>query len=308
MFSFTTFYTSTVNDMPSIFEYDFMIRAFIGATLVGLLAPALGTFLVLRRLSLIADSMSHVALTGVAIGLLTNTFPPFAALAATTVAATAIETVRLKQLMPGDVALAVVLYSALAVAVVIISMADGFNVDLFAYLFGSILTVNQTDIWLLVGLLVVVLSFVAMFYSELFQSAFDPDLARTSGIRVFSINLALAILTGATITLSMRVVGVLLVGALIVVPVMVSLRLATGLRATIALGMVVGVVCAAVGLTIAFYANIAAGGSIVLTSVGLLLVVIIGGGLNNRIRRVRLRNEKESLTVSSAGLDGEGNA
>ena len=274
--------------MPEIFEYDFMVRAFIAGALVGGLAPALGMFLVLRRLSLIADSLSHVALTGVAIGLLTKTFPPFVSLGATTTAAAVIEFVRSRRLMPGDAALAVVLYSALAVAVVIISIADGFNVDLFAYLFGSVLTVDSTDIWLLTALVVVVLGFVALFFTELSQSSFDTDLAQTSGVRVFTINLVLAVLTGATITLSMRIVGVLLVGALIVVPVMVSLRLATGLRAAIALAMVVGIISSFVGLTIAFYGNIAAGGSVVLTAVGFLVLSIVISTIMGWIHRARL--------------------
>ena len=274
--------------MPSILEYDFMVRALIGGALIGLMAPAIGMFLVLRRLSLIADSLSHVALTGVAIGLLTNTFPPLAALGATTIAAITIEYVRVRRMMPGDAALAVVLYSALALAVVLISLADGFNVDLFGYLFGSLLTVDSTDIWLLTALVVVVLSFVGLFYSELSQSSFDSDLARTSGVRVFTINLALAVLTGATITLSMRVVGVLLVGALIVIPVMVSLRLATGLRIAIAVSMAVGVTSAIAGLTISYYANIAAGGSVVLTSVGLLIITIAGSATVRWVYKWRL--------------------
>jgi zinc transport system permease protein len=274
--------------MPSILEYDFMVRALIGGALIGLMAPAIGMFLVLRRLSLIADSLSHVALTGVAIGLLTNTFPPLAALGATTIAAITIEYVRVHRMMPGDAALAVVLYSALAVAVVVISLADGFNVDLFGYLFGSLLTVDSTDIWLLTALVVVVLSFVGLFYSELSQSSFDSDLARTSGVRVFTINLTLAVLTGATITLSMRVVGVLLVGALIVIPVMVSLRLATGLRIAIAVSMAVGVTSAIAGLTISYYANIAAGGSVVLTSVGLLIITIAGSATVRWVYKWRL--------------------
>ena len=275
--------------MPEILQYDFMIRAFIGGLLVGGLAPALGLFLVLRRLALISDSLSHVALTGVAIGLLTRTYPPIAGLGATAVAAVAIETVRLRRLMPGDAALAVVLYSALAVAVVIISLAEGFNVDLFAYLFGSILTVTATDLWLLAGLTVIVIGFVVVFYSELSQSSFDTDLARSNGVHVFRVNLALAILTGATITLSMRVVGVLLVGALIVVPVMVSLRFATGLKVALFGGVAVGVSSALVGLTIAFYANVAAGGAIVLTSVGVLVISMTAPYAINRSRRLRRR-------------------
>ena len=273
--------------MPAVFEYEFMVRALVGGALVGLLAPALGVFLVLRRLSLIGDSLSHVALAGVAIALLTKTFPPLVALGTTTVAAATIETMRTRRMMPGDAALAVVLYSALAIAVVVISLADGFSVDLFAYLFGSILTVNWTDLWLLAGLAVVVLGFVTLFFAELSQTAFDDDLAQTSGIRVWPLNLALAVLTGATITLSMRVVGVLLVGALIVVPVMVSLRLATGLRVAIVLAMAVGVTSAVVGLVIAFYANLAAGGTVVLTAVGFLVLATGASSVVARLRRRR---------------------
>ena len=270
--------------MPEILQYDFMVRAFIGGALVGAMAPALGMFLVLRRLALIADSLSHVALAGVAIGLLTNTFPPIVGLGATSVAAVAIETVRLRRLMPGDVALAVVLYSALAVAVVIISLADGFNVSLFGYLFGSILTVNAVDLWLLAGLAVVVLVYVMAFYSELAQSSFDPDLAHANGVHVFAINLVLAMLTGATIALSMRVVGVLLVGALIVVPVMVSLRLATGLKVAIGVAIGVGIGSALLGLTVSFYADLAAGGTIVLTAVGVLMITMASSFLSGKLR------------------------
>ena len=290
--------------MPALFEYDFMIRALIAGLLIGTLAPALGTFLVLRRLSLIADSLSHVALTGVAIGLLTRTFPTLTALGATAIAATTIEVVRARRIMPGDAALAVVLYSALAVAVVIISIADGFNVDLFSYLFGSILTVNATDLWLLAALVVLALGFIALFYSELAQAAFDSDLARTNGVRVFAVNLVLAVLTGATITLSMRVVGVLLVGALIVIPVMVSLKIATGLRRAILLAMLVGVLSMTVGLGIAFYANIAAGGSVVLTAVGMLVITLTGSWAVSAYRRSRI--DVQSLLDSRVTVGVEG--
>ena len=290
--------------MPEVLSYDFMVRAFIGGILIGLLAPALGVFLVLRRLALIADSLSHVALAGVAIGLLTRAFPPLTALGATSIAAACIEVMRTRRMMPGDASLAVVLYSALAVAVVIISLANGFNVDLFSYLFGSILTVNWTDLWFLVGLAVVVLGYVSLFYPELSQVSFDSELARTNGVRVFSLNLALAVLTGATITLSMRVVGVLLVGALIVIPVMASLRLASGLRTAIALAMAIGVASAIVGLTIAYYTNIAAGGSIVLTSVGILILTLGGATLRDRWQQ-GWRPRHAANRVSPGGSNGQ---
>lgn len=275
--------------MPSIFDYDFMVRAIIGGAMVGALAPALGMFLVLRRFALIADTLSHVAFMGVAIGLITKTFPPFAALGATSLAAVAIDQLRARRMMPGDAALAVFLYAALAIAVVVISLAGGFNVDLFGYLFGSVLTIDPTDLWLVAGLMVVVIGFVGLFFSELGQSSFDSDLARTSGVPVGWTNLVLAVLTGATITLSMRIVGVLLVGALIVIPVIASLRLATGLRTAVVLAMAFGIFSSLLGLTIAFYANVAAGGAVVLTAVGLLILVEVGAALRDRLRRAQGR-------------------
>ncbi|MBI4202847.1 MAG: metal ABC transporter permease [Chloroflexi bacterium] len=257
-------------------EYDFMVRALVGGTLVGATAPSLGLFLVLRRLSLIADTLSHVALMGVAIALITHAMPTVVSLAATTAGAVAIEQLRLRRLMPSDAAMAVFLYIALAVAVVIISMARGFNVGLFSFLFGSVLTITPLDIWLAAGLAVVVLGYITMFYSELSQSSFDTDLARTTGVPVNSTSIALAILTGAVITLSMRIVGVLLVGALIVIPVMISLRLARGLRTALLLAMGLGVTSVLIGLTIAFYADLAAGGAIVLTAGAMLLLSEVG--------------------------------
>jgi len=257
--------------MPAIFQYEFMVRALVGGTIVGALGPALGLFLVLRRFSLIADTLAHVALMGVAIGLATNTYPSLMALAAATAGALAVEWLSSKQRLPGDVTLAIVLYTALAIAVVVISGARGFSVDLFAFLFGSILSVTPLDLWLLGGLALAVFLYVTLFFSELSQVAFDQSLARVTGVPVGWVNLGLAVLTGATITLSMRVVGVLLVGALLVVPVLVGERLATGLRAALGVAVATGVLSAVVGLTAAFYADLSAGGAIVLTAVLLLI-------------------------------------
>ncbi len=274
--------------MPEILEYDFMRRALLAALLIGAIAPAFGVFLVLRRLSLIADSLSHVALAGVAIGLLTNIFPPYIALASTGTAAVSIEELRARRMLPGDAALAVFLYGSLAIAVVIISIAGGFNSSLFGFLFGSILTVNMSDLWLIVGLAIVVGLFVTMFLSELAQASFDPDLARISGVRVHALNIGLAVITGATITLAMRVVGVLLIGALIVVPVLISLRISTGLTRTVATASVIGVIVSVTGIVISFYTDVSPGGAVVLTGIGLLLVVEIGYFLISKRRGRRI--------------------
>lgn len=257
--------------MPSILHYEFMVRALLGGAIVGVLAPSLGMFLVLRRFSLIADTLSHVALMGVAVGLATSSNPAIVALAAATLGAVVIEWLSAHQRLPGDVALAVVLYAALAVAVVIISGARGLNVDLFAFLFGSVLSIDPLDLWLLLGLAAAVALYVTIFFSELSQSSFDPDLARVTGVPVGWINLGLAVLTGATITLSMRVVGVLLVGAMLVVPVLAGQRLASGLRSVLAVAAAIGVASAIAGLTTAFYADVSAGGAIVLSAIVLLV-------------------------------------
>lgn len=274
--------------MPEILEYEFMRRALIAALLIGAISPAFGVFLVLRRLSLIADSLSHVALAGVAIGLLTNVFPPYIALVSTGTAAVSIEELRARRMLPGDAALAVFLYGALAIAVVIISIAGGFNSSLFGFLFGSILTVSTSDLWLIAALSVVVVLFVTVFLSELAQASFDPDLARINGIKVHALNIGLALITGATITLAMRVVGVLLIGALIVVPVLISLRISRGLGRTVLTASMTGMVIAVSGIVISFYSDVSPGGAVVLTGIGLLIVVELGALVVRRARGRRI--------------------
>jgi len=282
--------------MPSIFLYEFMLRALAGGVLVGMLAPTLGMFVVLRRFSLIADTLAHVALMGVAVGLATNTFPSAVALAAASLGAIVVEQLRSRGRLPGDMALAVVLYGSLAFAVVVIGIAGGFNVDLFSFLFGSILSVSPLDLWLLAGITVTVVLFVGVFFVDLAQIAFDDDLARVNGVRTGALNLALAVLTGATITLSMRVVGVLLVGAMLVVPVMVGLRLARGLRVAMVTAVAAGVFSGIVGLTIAFYVDASAGGATVLTALGLLSLAYLW----TAVRRWRRRGRGEAAAPASA--------
>jgi zinc transport system permease protein len=289
-----------------------MNRAILASVLVGATAPAFGVFLVLRRLSLIADTLSHVALAGVAIALLTKTFTPIVALIATTTAAVSIEELRMRRLLPGDAALAVFLYGALAVAVVLISIADGFNSALFLYLFGSVLTVTQTDLWWMATLAVVITVFMLMFSSELAQITFDPDLARINGVRVHLLNLGLAVLTGATITVSMRVVGVLLVGGLIVIPVLVSLRITKGLTRTVIVSSLVGVFVAVVGMVIAYYADIAPGGTVILTAIALLIAVELGAFLSRSLgrhnRQLDVANHSHSHESHAHGISSDPHA
>ena len=273
--------------MPEIFQFSFMVRAFIAGGIVGLICPMLGTFLVLRRLSLIADTLAHVALAGAAIGLFVNRYPVMIAIATSAIAAVVIERLRASRRLETDTALALVLYTALALVVVFASLGSGFNVDLFGYLFGSIVTIEESDVWATSALGAAVVILVWLLYSELVQSTFDPDLAKISGVNLGRTNLVLAILTAVTVTLSMRVVGALLVGALIVFPVLAGLQLGRGFRATLLMSGALGAVCVFTGLTISFYQDIAAGGAIVLTALGALT-------LTSAVRHLALMTTRSS--------------
>ncbi|SVD94812.1 uncharacterized protein METZ01_LOCUS447666, partial [marine metagenome] len=211
-----------------------------------------------------------------AVALITKSFTPIVAFVATATAAVSIEELRVRRLLPGDAALAVFLYGALALAVVLISASHGFNTTIFSYLFGSLLSVSTTDLWWMGMLALVIVLFLFMFRFELTQITFDPDLAKTNGVRVHMLNLSLAILTAGTITVSMRVVGVLLVGALIVIPVLVSIRVVKGLTLTLIVSSAIGVFVAVFGMAISFYADLAPGGSVVLIAISLLIIVEIG--------------------------------
>lgn len=257
--------------MPAFLQYDFMIRALIGGALVGGLAPILGAFLVLRRFSLLADSLSHVALFGVAIGLTLNVAPQAATFAMVAAGAVVIETLRAKGKLPGDAALAVVLYASLAGSVCVIGVVRGFSVDLLDFLFGSILTVAPADLWMLGALAALALVCVMAFFVELAQVSFDEDLASVSGVPARWINLGLALLAAAVITLAMRMMGALLVGALIVMPALAAQAIAGSLRGTLIAAAGLGISSAVAGLVIAFYADLPGGGAIVLVAFAILL-------------------------------------
>jgi zinc transport system permease protein len=171
--------------MFDLFQYDFIIRGFEAGIIIGLIAPLIGIFLVLRRYSLIADTLSHVSLAGVAIGLLLKVNPIITAIAAALISSLAIERLRLSKKVYGESALAIFLSGSLALAIVILSLAHGFNTNLFNYLFGSIVTVKQTDIYIILGLGVVVMLTLLAFYKELVYVTFDEEAAEVSGIPSF---------------------------------------------------------------------------------------------------------------------------
>ncbi len=252
--------------MPDILQYGFMQRALLAGAMIGTIAPMIGVFLVLRRLSLIADTLAHVALAGVAGGLLLGTYPLAGALVACLVGAVGIERLRASGRLFGEAALAIFLSGGLAVAVILISLANGFTVDLFSYLFGAIAAVQPRDLWVILTLGVVVLGAVAVLYKELFAVTFDEEGARVQGVPVDALNLLLTTLVAVTVVVAMRIVGILLTGALIVIPAVTALRLARSFRSTLWIAVACSLASVLAGMIVSFYLDIAAGGAIVMAA------------------------------------------
>jgi zinc transport system permease protein len=255
--------------MPEILQYGFMQRALLAGLMIGTIAPLIGVFLVLRRLSLIADTLAHVALAGVAAGLLLRTYPVAGALAASLLAAVGIERLRVSGRLFGEAALAVFLSGGFAVAVVLISVANGFNVDLFSYLFGAITVVQPRDLWVILALGLVVLGALGLFYKELFAITFDEEGARVQGVPVDALNLMLTALVAVTVVVAMRIVGILLTSALMVIPSITALRLARSFQEVLRIAVACSLVAVLVGMVASFYFNLAAGGAIVLAALAL---------------------------------------
>jgi zinc transport system permease protein len=256
-----------------------MQRAFAAGAIMAIVCPLIGVFLVPRRLSLIADTLAHVALAGVAIGLLMGASPIVGALIVTVVGAFGIERLRSHGALQGDAALAVFLSGGFALAVVLISLASGFNADLFAILFGSILTVSPADVWLISALGAVVVATILLSYRRLFVITLHEDLARTSGVPVTALNLMLTLLTALTTVVAMRMVGVLLVSAMIVIPTLTGFSLGRNFRRATIVAIVVALAAVGLGLTAAYYLSLAAGGAVVLTA----LLIFAGVAVLRRI-------------------------
>ncbi len=252
--------------MLEIFEYDFMIRAFIVGSTIAFIAPMIGIFLVSKRYSLMADTLSHVSLAGVALGLLLNIYPVYTALLVSVMAAICIQRLSRSRKISGESTLALFLSGGLAVATVLISFARGFTVDLFSYLFGSITTVSTGDVLITLILAFIVVCVIMILYKQLFYVAFDEESARVSGLPVSQINYIFMILAAVTIALAIRIVGVLLISALIVIPVLSGSLVARSFKQTLLISIVFSLFVVLTGLFLSYYFNLAAGGAIVLLS------------------------------------------
>lgn len=269
--------------IQDLFQYEFLQNAFITGMIIGIIAPLLGVFIVVRRLSLIADALSHVTLAGIAASLLlekkfllfSGLNPLYMGMAFSVAGSLFIEKLRSVYKHFQELAIPIILSGGIGLGAIFLSLADGFNTDLFGYLFGSVSAVSRTDLYTILAISVVVVVTIFLLYKELFLLSFDEEHAKASGIAVKSIHFVFIVMVALVIAASMRVVGILLVSALMTLPVAASIRIAKGFKQTIFYSVLFGEVSVLGGLILSYYIDLAPGGTIVMIAVGILVLTIL---------------------------------
>jgi zinc transport system permease protein len=261
--------------MIEMFQYDFMLRAFGAGLIIAVLASVTGSFIVLRRYSLLTETLAHVSLVGVAVGLLTGSNPVWVAVVVSMVAAWVIEYLRSYHSLYSDSILALFLSGSLALAIVIVSVAGSFNASLFSYLFGSILAVSSEDLLVMGVFGSLAMAVLLGLFKEFYFIAFDEEVAQVSGLRVKLLNFLLVSIVAVIIALSIRVVGTLLIGALMVIPAISALRYRMGFAKTVVLAMCFALISVIVGMTLSFHFSAPSGATIVLVVLAIFVVSMV---------------------------------
>lgn len=261
--------------MLEIFQYDFMLRAWLAGLMIAVLAPTIGTFLLVKRYSLLADTLSHVSLVGVALSALFGIHPMIGAFLTSSVAAVGMEELRTRKKLFGESVLALVLSGSLALAVILFRFTKGTTLNLVSVLFGSITTVTASDLWLIGVCGLVVLVLVLRWFKLLFLATYDEELARANGVPVRLLNAILVVLAAVTVSLSLRIVGTLLIGALMVIPVLTASQFKQAFSRTYGIAVVSSVLSVIGGLFASFYLNLPSGGAIVLVALFLFLLALV---------------------------------
>jgi zinc transport system permease protein len=254
--------------------FKFGVRAFIGGLIVAVTCASLGVFIVLRRLSLIADGLGHVAFGGIALGFWTGIYPLYTAVASVIAGAFGIHALgRLR--VASDAAIAILFSAGLAIGIVLVSMAQSAPADLLSYLFGTILGINDNDVYLAAGLGVIVLVVLFLLWKEWVSITLDPDFARVAGMPVTALEILFTVLVGLTVVVATRLVGVLLVSSLMVIPAITAIQLKQPFRRTVLLALGIAIISVVIGLQLSFSYNIASGGSIVLVTIGFFVLAVL---------------------------------
>lgn len=265
-------------DIPRLFGYQFFQYAVIGGMLAALACAWVGLFLILRKEAMIGDGIAHTAFGGIAIGLFLGINPVLTALLVSVLAVLGISYMRKKGLAQSDSAIAVMLALGFSTGLIVISLAGGFNVELFSYLFGSILTISRSDLVIVAVLGVSTILFLGIFYKELLSITFDEEASRLTGIPVTPLSMGFNLLVAVTIVLSIKVIGIILVVALMVLPGLSALQLNLSFKGTITTAIALGMSSVLAGILLsAVYKGLATSGVIVFTAVGIFLLTVIYG-------------------------------
>jgi zinc transport system permease protein len=269
--------------ITGILQYEFLQNAFLAGIIIGAIAPLLGVFIVVRRLSLIADALSHVTLAGIAASLFLGKYSPFflglnpmyMGMAFSVGGAVLIEKLRTVYKHYQELAIPIILSGGIGLGVIFISLADGFNTDLFSYLFGSVSAVSRTDLWTIIVISILVVLTIVLIYKELFLLSFDEEYAKATGIAAKSIHFIFIVMVALVIAASMRIVGILLVSSLMTLPVAASIRIARGFKQTIFFSVIFGEASVLGGLFLSYYLDLAPGGTIVMIAVFILVITVL---------------------------------
>lgn len=255
---------------------QFFQRALMGGLLIGITAPLMGIFLVLRRLSMIGDTLAHVTIAGVALGFLTGMYPLGAGLVFAVAASFGIERLRKAYKTYAELSIAIIMSGGVALASLFFTLGKGYNADVMSYFFGSIYTLDSTDL-LVVGIVTAaVVLVVALFFKEFFLLSFEEDAAGVSGLPVKMLNMLITVLTALVISTAIKIVGSLLVSALLTIPVAISLLLARSFKTSVVLSVIIAEIAVVAGLVTAGLWNLAPGATIVLLLIAMLVLTLIG--------------------------------
>ncbi len=261
--------------MLEMFEYEFMQRAFVAGILIAILASVSGIFIVLKRYSMMSETLAHSALVGVAVGLVAGFNPLWMAVVVAVSSAWLIEYLRASFSLYSDSILAIILSGSLAIAVIIVSLGGAFNNSLFSYLFGSVLSVSNDDLIAIIVFGSIALALLLVFSKELYFIAYDEEVARVSGIRVKMLNFLLVTVVAIVIALSIRVVGSLLIGALMVIPTVSALQYRVGFLQTSLISLFFALFSVSLGMTLSFHFSLPSGATIVLCVLVIFILSLI---------------------------------
>lgn len=259
----------------NLLNYGFIERAYLVGSFIGILCAVLGLILVLRKLSLIGDGLSHVSFGAIALGLFFGIYPFYVAIPIVVLASYLVLKLAEKAKIYGDAAIGIVSSVGIASGVILASLSRGFNVDLFSYLFGNILAVTNQEVYLSIGLSLIVILTIIFLYNDLFSATFDEQYAKISGVKTDRINLILTLLTAVTVVMAIKVVGIMLVSALLIIPAVAALQLSRSFKTAMIMSGIISVFSVISGITISFYGDLPAGATIVIINFVIFVILFL---------------------------------